>query len=344
MAKKKSKPQRLSTNPFDAYVVAKPKRANKPKNVFYANVSPAPQVGKGRKKNRPKRTRGGASGITVNHVRGVCSITDPFCPAAKNSKWPDGTQGNTMTEQFRGSVVLNSGANSVEALALAAAAPFGYVKSASSTSTAVTMAATSTVYKANSMLATYGDEYRIVSFGAIIRCIAAASSAGGYVTLGTVGKLNASQVITLGGELYDEVIIKAIQPGMELSWVSQPRGPTAREFRAQSTNALPAVDWTNLIIEVVGVSANTPVLSVEWYLNVEFTCAPYSVLAASAHNNPPKSAPAESAVSNVHTTLGSFVEGGVRSVEMAVASAANDALNTLIKDPMGSLTSLFAMM
>jgi len=61
-----------------------------------------------------------------NHVRGVCSVTDPFCPASKNSKWPDGTAGNTLTEQFRGNYTLSTTSAGQAFAAFGAGAPFGY--------------------------------------------------------------------------------------------------------------------------------------------------------------------------------------------------------------------------
>jgi len=67
-------------------------------------------------------------------------------------------------------------------------------------------------------------------------------------------------------------------------------------------------------------------------------------LTAIAKSNPPKSSAAEQAVSSVHSTVGSFIEGGVTSVEKMVYDHATKALNTLMSDPLESIAGLFSML
>jgi hypothetical protein len=301
------------------------------------NASPRPVV--------PRKQRvGKPSGRVVQprHVMGVCTLTDPFCPAAKNAKWTDGTCGNTLTEQFRGNVSLSSSANGTALICFAPGAPFGYNNATAGPSSA-TFAATYTTYKTTSLLATYGGDFRIVSFGIIARTTASATNASGVVTFGTTTAATVSSIVGYGTELYDEVAVKAIQPGMEFSWISQPRGSDARAFLPQ-TAATPAstIDWTSLFVEVVGAGASLPLLNFEWFLNIEFLPIPQSAITALAKPNPPKSTHAETAVSHVHSSLGSFIEGGVKHVEEAVAKSATTALNSIMDDPLGSLAALFA--
>jgi hypothetical protein len=315
----------------------KAKAARKP--VVLANNA-APQ-NKSKKSRKPKR-QGGGSQVKVAHVRGVCSVTDPFCPAAKNSKWPDGTAGNTLTSQFRGNVTVSSGVNGTGLINFAAAAPFGYLPTASVTGTAGVLAATFTAYQTGSMLATYGAEYRIVSMGVIARCIASATSASGYATFGTSGPVATGTTVTFGSELYDEVHMKAIQPGMEFAWISQPRGTTAREFRSLSTNSTATSnDWSTLMVEISGATASTAMMNFEWYVNVEWIANINTAITTLAKPNPPKSSAAESATSSVHSTLGSFVEGGVKQVEDAIAAHASNALSSLMENPFDTLMALF---
>lgn len=305
--------------------------------VLANNVDPRPV-----KKRSPKGKRSAG----INHVRAVCSITDPFCPAAKNSKWPDGTCGNTLTEQFRGSTIIASSANGNTLMCFAPGAPFGVYGSTTVSTTQCTTVAAAVSYRSGSLLATFGGNYRIVSFGVIVRCIASATSASGIVTFGTGKPLAFSTTYTLGTELYDEVSLKAIQPGLEYSWISQPRGTGARDFTAQTDSAFatPPMDWSALIIEVSGAPNATNMLQAEWFLNVEFEAKPGNQsITAIAKPNPPKSTAAESAVSAVHSSLGSLVEGGVKQVEAAIADHASAALSNLMSDPLESLASLFAM-
>jgi hypothetical protein len=305
----------------------------------YANANPRPIAAR----KQPKQKKG--KGVGTHHVRAVCSVTDPFCPASKSSKWPDGTSGNTLTEQFRGSWTSTASTDGVNALVFYGGAPFGYLKTASTTLTAATWAAGYTLYKTGSLLATFGGDYRIVSFGVIARCVASANTASGLITFGTTQAVVApGGILTYGTQLYDEVTVKSIQPGMELSWVSQPRGPTAREFRSQSTTTPSANDWTNLVVEITGGPATTALINFEWFMNVEFAAAQNASLSALATRNPPKSSVAESAVSKVHSSLGSFIEGGVSTVEASIAKHASSALSSMFSDPLESLAGLFGML
>jgi len=297
---------------------------------------------------RARRSRGGK--VSTAHVRSVCSVTDPFCPAAKNAKWPDGTSGNTLTEQFRGVLNVSVDANGNGFVVFHPTVPFG-MSGATITGTAPgpytgTLNALTVTYRAASMLATYGSNYRIVSFGCIVRCVASATQAAGIVTLGTAPCPTLGQAVTLGQELYSETIVKAIQPGMESSWISTPAGTAARAFVAQTaTNATqPSADWNALWLEISGATASTSPITVEYFINVEFKpLTSARALTAIAKQNPPKSTVAETAVSSVHSSLGSFIEGGIASVEQAVAKHASDALSSFMDDPLTSLSALFSM-
>lgn len=275
------------------------------------------------------------------HVSAVCSVTNPFCTASKASKWPDGTNGNTMVEQFRGNFALTNNSAGKTFAVFSPTLPFGFCEATVALSVA-TLPAAYTTYKASSMLATFGDKYRIVSMGCIVRCTASATTAAGILTMGTVGLTPAvSSTAPTGTELYDEVLMKSIQPGMEVCWVAQPRGTQSKQFVSQSTSTALTNTWTTLVIEVTGSTVSVPVVNVEWYINCEFTLPIASALSAVAPKNPPKIAAAEVAVSKVHTTLGSFIEGGVAMAENKIMDAATKAVQSFASDPLESLFSLF---
>jgi len=318
----------------------KRKRVVRPRKpvVLANNAAPTMRVPRAPRVSRQK----GSS----DHVKAICSITDPFCPASKGKKWPDGTMGNTLTEQFRGNNTIGTNAAGYALSAFAPGAPFGFIFSSTAGSGPLTMGATFNQYGGSSMLGTYGYEVRIVSFGLVVRAIASATTAAGLVTFGTSATPPlVSTAYSLGTELYTESMCKALTPGMEMSWISQPLGPDSREFKAKSTaSVVTNLDWTSLFIEVSGGAASANVLNVEWYLNVEFTVGAASGLASVASVNPPKSGIAESSVAQVHSSLGSFIEGGVASVEQAIFKSASSALDKVIKDPMGSLSALMALL
>jgi hypothetical protein len=131
---------------------------------------------------------------------------------------------------------------------------------------------------------------------------------------------------------------------MEISWVSQPTGSGSRDFISQSTATNVQSDWTALYLEVTGATISTSPLVVEWFINVEFNpLSTQRALTAIAKPNPPKSVMAETATSAVHSSLGSFIEGGVRVVEDQIAKHATSALSSFANDPLDSLAALFSM-
>lgn len=303
--------------------------------VLANNASPRPLS---RKQVAKPRT----TVLGVRHSQGVCAIANPFCIAAKGSKWPDGTMGNTMVEQFRGNVTISSFAAGDSLYTFAAASPFGYLTPASSAGGNVTMNGAYTTYKSSSILATFGTQYRITSMGVIVRSVASATNSAGLVTFGTTGTLvGSSSVMVLGTELYDETVVKAIQPGLEFCWVAQPRGVEVHQFIAQSSAGTVNTDWTALVIEVTGATASIPLLNVEWFVNVEFTLKTNSTMSALAPRNPPSSVAAVQAVSKIHSTLGSFIEGGITQVEHAFMEHAGKALESVFNDPLASIAGLF---
>lgn len=296
---------------------------------------------------RSTRSRRGGAAPATRHVRAVCSITDPFCPASKNSKWPDGTSGNTLTEQFRGNLSPTTTATGEACVAFLPGVPFGYLASTVVTGSppVATFAAAASTYKVTSLLATYGSLARIVSWGVIARCTASATNASGLLTFGTGSPPAVSSALSMGDELFDEVVIKAIQPGLELTWISVPRGTGARDFTAQSTTTSGSFDWSCLTAFITGGGNVQAPINFEWFINVEFTSLPTArTLSAISQPNPPSIPAAVTATSHVHATLGSIIEGGVSVVEKKVADAASAALKTFSDDPLTSIASLFSFL
>lgn len=300
--------------------------------VLANNVSPRPVRTPRAKNSKPK--------AKAAHIHNVCAVTNPFCPAAKGTRWADGTGGSTISEQFRGNLAMNSSTAGTGVWTFAPTAPFGYSIYSAATGTTGTVGSYVT-YKTGSMLGTYGAAYRIVSFGVIIRCIASATSAQGIVTLGTSGSTPAATtVITLGSENYNEVAVKAIQPGMELSWISKPIGSSSREFIAPSTSTPSSVSWTTLVVEMQAGPGSTNMLMAEWFMNVEFQIGVTSAIAPLAKQA--LTSPATSTLSmRTANSLGSLFEGGVSQVEAAVWNKAETAITTFLSDPLESLAGLF---
>lgn len=306
-------------------------------NVLANNVSPG--VVRTGKRRTPKAT-------LMRHVHHTCSITNPFCPAARGAKWPDGTTGNTMTQQLRGNVIMRSDANGYLYMQFCAAAPFGYLETGAITGgggspIVATTKTTYTTYASTSLLATYANAYRVVSAGCIVRCVASATDASGVATFGTSGVTPTNSAITLGLTYYQECAIKAIQPGLEFSWIAAPLGTTAHEFSGLSTGSVMNNDWTALTIEISGAKASTNLLNVEYFINVEFTLSSGQAIAQLASPNPPQNTIVTSSHSKIQSTLGTLIEGGVSVVESKITNAAKSAIGGFMEDPLEALAGLF---
>lgn len=319
-----------------------PRKVTQPRRPKVLANNAAPVVR--RPKAKKSKMKKGGTAIKPHHIRGVCSITDPFCPAAKGSKFPDGTVGNTMTEQFRGNQLITTNAAGCQLFYMnPGMLPYGYGLGVGAGAGTLAMPATWTALKTGSLFESFGKQYRVVSAGAIIRCVASATDASGLATFGSCPAIPINTVITLGTELYVDSTIKAIQPGMEMSWISSPQGTEARAFVPAGLNTSFLSEWTSLLIEVSGAPSGKGVLNVEWFINIEFQITTNSAIAAVARANPPQVTHATTAVSQIQTTLGSFVEGGIHTVEDKVYNAASSALNSLLNDPLDALAGLFGM-
>jgi hypothetical protein len=124
-------------------------------------------------------------------------------------------------------------------------------------------------------------------------------------------------------------MIAAIQPGLEMCWVSRPRGAGSHVFQPLTSSTLTPTssnDWTNLIVEVYGAGAGKVVLDVEWYINVEFVVNPAQALSRLAPPNVTNNLFTE-ASAYATNEISSFVKGGVRIAGDALKREIQMALN-----------------
>jgi hypothetical protein len=309
------------------------------------NPNPIPNNGPtNKKKNKQKNGKSnGPKSFTVGHARRVCSITNPFCPEAKGSKWPDGTLGSTLTEQVRANYTLAcDGTNKNALMMISPALLFGYMVCASTSSTVCTTPAFWTALSTSTLYGTYGNEFRVVSAGVIIRNTGSSVNSQGIITLGVAPVPGLSTAYTLGSENYSETLIRAIAPGLELSHVFAPLGAGARNFVPATNNNGPGAtyDWSSLWIELSGGAGATTTVNVEYFVNIEFTVGGHAALAKLAQSNPPSVPIAVQASSTISSKIGTFIEGGVSEVEDMFMKAASSALNNM-SNPFTDLLALF---
>jgi hypothetical protein len=288
--------------------------------------------------------------VHAAHTKQTCSISNPFCPGAKGAKYPDGLNGSSMPFQIRGHTQLTgaSGISGAPAggniVVLNPHATYGILPAASYSAGSWTMASTMTQYSNVGLLTSYAQTARVVSFGAIIRCISSVTNSQGYMVLGTSAPVGVSSGIVSNSSQYANQEEIPVYAGMEHCWISKPMGAESRTFQGMNTSS---DNWLNnfdaLTIELIGGnSSGTPTtLDIEYFMNVEFSLGASSGLAQVVPKDPTKNPVSTSAASTVHSTIGSFVKGGVTEAEKAINLVAPRAVADVLDGGLGFLSSIF---
>jgi hypothetical protein len=283
--------------------------------------------------------RQAAPHVKAAHVKQTCAITNPFCPAAKGSKYPDGNNGGSMAFQIRGHYSFNavsgisgapSGGNIV---VFNPHATYGILAPATFAGSTWTMSATMTQYNNVGLLTTYAQTFRIVSFGVIARCISAVTNSSGYLVMGTSAPVGVSSAILSNSSQYLDQVEVPIFAGMEHSWIAKPMGLESRVFQGMNGSSDATLNNFNAVtIEMVSgtIGATPTVIDFEYFMNLEFQLAASSGLAQLAPKDPGKNPVSTTALSGVQEKVGSFITGGVSSVESAVSKAAAQMVTDVI--------------
>jgi hypothetical protein len=290
-----------------------------------------------RKKNpKPVKAPGSnpAKSIALKaHTHHACTITNPFCPAAKGSRYPDGLSSNSMPFQVKGmmSVATSAGGDSFGVIG-AGGGRYGAVFGTLAAGT-WTLAATWSTLAGSAFVATNAQEVRIVSWGVIWRSTAAMTACQGMVHCFSTTGLGPTQTYPQLSQntLEDQLI--PLTSGMELSWISKPLGAKAHAFRPLTdfTTTSSDFDWTTFAIEIVGGAPSITVGFLEVVVNVEvqFNNTGIQSMGAIVPPSKPSNPIATKIQAQAHSTMGSFIEGGVSKVEQAVTKKASSIASTM---------------
>lgn len=289
------------------------------------------------------------------HMVHTCSITNPFCPAAKGAGRPDGKGNNTLRTQIRCHVPVTAGKQVLDnstAITGLTTGNFVYVNPSLVYAIFGTQALAAGVHTlsygaalpGNSLITTAANKitnYRITSAGVIIRSTSNVSNCSGYLLLGShhCDANVAGATVNAGTVNYSEVQTVPVYAGMEHSWVSKPIGTGADEFIDIPTGGATGFNphWSSLAIEMVGGVANTTALDLELFFNVELQMGGDGALQPFAAKAIPHNPVVLQAASKVQSNMSSFIEGGVSKAESFIQKHATDAID----DILGSIGSLF---
>lgn len=279
----------------------------------------------------------------LNHVAATCSITDPFCIHARGAQRPDGGP-PSIPFQFRAVATLIAHTTSGACRYTFVPNPLYQYAGAVVTAGVWTNPAAWANMGGADFISTNAKELRITSYGVIIRSAMTATTAKGLVILSSDPAPAVSATYAQGSMANSESVVLTLAAGMEHSWVSKPMGQNAHLFQPISvyTSTMSNFDWTSLIVEVNGsdTGSNTPFLTAEVVINVEFTVAGGSNTTALSQLQkapPPPNRAAIAAAEHSHATRPSFIAGGVDKASNFLERAATNALDSILEGGMALL-------
>jgi len=218
---------------------------------------------------------------------------------------------------------------------------YGMLTSSNATGT-ITYGATFDPVSGNTFVNSNAKELRVVSFGCIIRSQMTATTAKGTVIVATEPNPLVNGTTPIGSLTSPTTVAAALAPGLELTWVSKPLGPSAHLFRQVGSyaNTMTDFDWTSCSVQVINGDATTGItyLSVEYVLNLEMTVQNTGTVGLAQLQKPAvvTSPHVMAAASKLQAASADIITGGVQEVGKFVEQQAGDALQSL----MGSLAGL----
>ncbi len=320
-------------------------RGNKPTKSQARPPRPPRQRGQPRR-SRPRRAnrRTGsnfASGSSaVSALRDaedqLCSLLNPFCPAAKGRKYPDGLNAASLTYQFRGHLpnptFVSTNSHTGWKVKFAPFLPYGYLQATDSAGSWAIPGGSTTLPGTHTLFVNNANAFRVVSAGLIVRCVCNTSNAQGYLIIGKSNGLNLSGTETTADDAYMETQTVPVYAGLECAVINRPVGATAYEFNGQGVNTAnyDASFWDTISVELVGGTSNTTI-DIQFVVNCEFTCVADNDITQLAPPDPPKRLALTEAANYVRLKLSSVFEKGDMVLDAAIRTVAQSAGNAVIR-------------
>lgn len=303
----------------------------KAKNTVSSNQVRNNNNRKKKKVSAVKSANGSRSSLHASHVKSTCSITNPFCVAAKAARRPDGTSINTIPYQIRGLVAITTDASGNALTVVVPGYAYG-VANGTLAATTWTLAAAWSLLPGSGFVVTNSRETRIVSMGAIFRSTASMTNCQGLIHTFVASGLAVSSTMTQNSETNLEDNIRPLTSGFESTFIAKPLGNGAHNFRSVAgiTSTMSDWDWTCAGFEITGGPASTLIGYLEIVMNVEMHVNPLSGLGALAPPPRPSNPVAVAAQAAVHSSISGLITGGMESVERAVTSTAQKAVASFL--------------
>lgn len=303
-----------------------------------SKISPTRGANSRKKKTKtakPKK-KAGKTAAHSTHVKAACSILNPFCIAARAAKRPDGLAQGTIPFQVRGLYTITTDAAGT---ALRLVVPgFGIYGTTNGTLAAGTwtVGATWGTLNGSAFISTNAAEVRIVSMGAIFRSTASMTNCQGLLHKAVVTSPVVSGTYTEKNQNNVEDELTPLTAGFESTWIAKPLGSRAHSFRAiaEITNTMADFDWSSCYFEIIGGPVSTVIGVIEVVVNVEFQLNSTGItttgLSGAVLANKPANPVALQTQNMVHSTVPSFIQGGLAKADAVITNVASKAVSSLL--------------
>lgn len=295
-----------------------------PKSKKNSNKPKQPTTKQPRKPKQPRAR----TADTLKLVKSICAITDPFCPGAIGSKWPDESNSRSLAVTIRGTFPLVNTGSGMGGALFVPVWPYGYITHSGFAGNVATFpnlvafAGTSSFDPAT---------IRLVSGGLTITGIGAPLSASGTLS---VCHLNSDDVNDLSTLDIIDPNAQNIEyygiPGLnekQVSVIFKSAGPGSRLYNPPvAPNVITATNsnyWQPILIGVNGGVASLASIRIEYVLHFELQFkkgnAMNLVSTPAAHTNEP----ATSISASIVASMGAAMRGGASAVEKTITSKAS---------------------
>jgi hypothetical protein len=275
-------------------------------------------------------------------ARGACSITNPFCPEAIGSRWPD----NSYTKSVGWSITNRSGSLGSNASGsgstLLTCDVGGYsLTSSSVVGDVVTYPATFTPV---TTFPSNAARYRITSWGIKINTLLSKMTAAGMIRIRLFSPIGGATlgVTSLSSPFADASLDLPVSRlvDKDMFIFAAPLGDNARIFRDAAAVTSTVANWINPGFQVIqigfdGAPVSTGILNMSVFINYEIVFADGDSSNAYAQPPPANNLPLQQLSAYVQARTGNFIQGSGEMIDKVVMKVAEVGMKAAIGGAMG---------
>lgn len=271
---------------------------------------------------RPPRAPRAPKVVDYRFAKGICSVSNPFCPEAVGGRWPDNSFTKTLTPNIvASSVTFGTAAAGYASLLFIPGLSFHYVFPSGGVYPSTTYAATAQTLGSFSNV----SRWRITSWGLKISTPTSPLNTSGMVRIRMFSPQNAVSLSSssLTSNLADDCLDFPVSRlhNSDCFIVPMPLGHQAREYRSYAIDvtgwqALDNIGWQYIQVGIDGAStANAVSLNVSVYYHYETVPNDGSTDFTFARAPPPNVPAIQDGNASVLGSIGNFIVGTAEKVD-----------------------------